>query len=253
MNNTIRIARVSIVELLREKFFLLGFFLGLGLIGLSLILTQLSMNEYDRILADFGFAAIELTAMVLSTFLGAFLLAKEVERQTCLLVLARPVSRLEFILGKMFGVIFLSSCSIFILSGLILVLMNGSKFIGNGFILALSIWSQSIVILGVVMLLGLVVRPVIAIFCGIAVYLLGHWIPDLQFFAKKSENPSFKSIIDVLDWITPNFYRFNWKSFYFLERGFTAPEVLWMMTHCIFWFLSLCFFINLIFRRKDIV
>ncbi|MNL68785.1 hypothetical protein D3C87_1935620 [compost metagenome] len=84
-------------------------------------------------------------------------------------------------------------------------------------------------------------------------YLLGQWLGDLEFFAENSKEEIFVKAVEVLHWITPNFYRMNWKSAYFLEHGIPANQILWMLIHSLGWFVLLMILTNFLFRRKDIV
>jgi len=253
MKKAFFIAKATVAELMREKFFLIALFLGLVMIGFSLVLGQLSAVEYAKIMGDFGFTTVEITVTGLSIFLGSFLISKEIDRQTCLLILARPVSRLEFILGKLLGVMVLITFTVFFLMILILVLLQEWNHLGNFFIISFSIWIKSIVILAFVIFMSLVVRPVLATFAGIAIYMLGHWIPDIQFFATKSKDEGFILLSRVVDWIVPNFYIFNWKNYVFLSQGVTGKTILWTLAHGSLWFLFFAILLNWNFRRKDIV
>ena len=83
--------------------------------------------------------------------------------------------------------------------------------------------------------------------------MVGEWIPDLQFFAEKSKDVFFINAVKGIGWVTPNLYRFNWKSYYFLEQGFDGQDVVWMTAHSLGWMLIIFVFACIIFRRKDIV
>ena len=83
-------------------------FIAVALIALSFLLGALSFQEKQRILAHFGWLAIQLSSLGISLFLGSYWLHNEMDRQTCLLILARPIARDQFLLGKFLGVICLS-------------------------------------------------------------------------------------------------------------------------------------------------
>jgi ABC-type transport system involved in multi-copper enzyme maturation permease subunit len=136
--------------------------------------------------------------------------------------------------------------------GFLLQVWQGNQFLSFLEILW-SLWFEGLLILSLVLLLSLIVRPVLALSLGIVIYLLGHWLGDLQFFAEKSKEVVFIRAVEILHWITPNFYRMNWKSAYFLENGIPQAQILWMLIHSVGWFLLLMLFTNILFRRKDIV
>ncbi|MFV8256162.1 ABC transporter permease [Bdellovibrio bacteriovorus] len=256
MYKVLTLARTTLREMLRERVFMVAVLIAIALLGLSFLLGALSFAEQRKILTDFGFLAIQISGLGISLFSGAYLLAKEIEKQTCLLILSRPVSRAQFIVGKLLGVLALNSLlmgSLTILLWILLGLWKEPQFLLSFLEIALSLWCESAVILCLVIFFSLVVRPVLALGAGFMVLLLGHWLGDLAFFAEKSREDLFVQAVKVLHWLTPNFYRMNWKSAYFLEKGIPAENILWMLAHMTGWALLAVLATNFFFRRKDIV
>lgn len=250
------LARTTLREMLREKVFLVVVLIAVALLALSFLLGALSFAEQKKILTDFGFLAVQVALMGVSLFSGSYLLAKEIEKQTCLLILSRPVSREQFILGKIFGVLALNTLLLMALAILLWILLGlwREPQVWLSFVeICLSLWFESAVILCLVICFSLIVRPVLALSSGIMVFLLGHWLEDLSFFAEKSKEDAFIMLVKVAHWVTPNLYKINWKSYYFLEKGIPPQNVGWMFAHMLGWALLLVLVTNFFFRRKDIV
>ena len=90
-------------ESLRDKIlYNLVLFAGL-LIGLSVLLADLSITEHHKVITDMGLAAINLIGVIIAIFVGISLVNKEIERRTIYTIMARPISRTFFILGKYLG------------------------------------------------------------------------------------------------------------------------------------------------------
>ncbi len=250
------LVRTTLQEMIHDKIFVVVLVLSALIIALSFALGALSFSEQKKILADFGFLAIEVACLVMAAFSGSYMIAREVEKQTCLLILSRPVSRFEFIIAKYLGVLSLNALITVVLALLMSVLLGSwddSQQLLNLFVIALSIFLKSAVVAAVAFVFSLLVRPVIALMFSVVVYLLGHWIEDLKFFAAKFKDENFKILANFFDWVCPRFYRMNWKSWYFLEKGIGTTETIWMIVHCIGWIFILTFFMQILFRRKDIV
>jgi len=247
------IAATTLQEMLREKLFLIVLFIAVVLLGLSILLGALSFSEQQRILANLGYTAIEIASVGISLFSGAFLISKEIEKQTLLLVLARPITRDQFLMGKVTGIIILNTMLVLAL-GLVLYFLLGHEvsFLNHLIILA-SLWFEAMIVLSLVIFFSVVVRPILALLMSLAILMVGVWVPDLQFFAEKSKDIFFINSVKVVSWMTPNLYRFNWKSYYFLELGVGVQDVIWMVAHCFGWILIVFVFSCIIFRRKDIV
>ena len=93
MKQLYTLVRVSLLEFMREKIVWICMFIAVALIALSFLLGALSFQEKQRILAHFGWLAIQLSSLGISLFLGSYWLHNEMDRQTCLLILARPIAR----------------------------------------------------------------------------------------------------------------------------------------------------------------
>lgn len=239
-------------EMLRERLVLIIVGLAAFLLGLSLLLGELTFDEQERLMADLGLAAIELAAVAVALFAGSTLLSREIERQTCLLVLAKPVSRQVFLLGKGLGLTILLTALVGALILLLGLLLGRSDSVGPLLVVGLSIWCKALVLMGWTLFAGVWIRPVISVFLGLSLYMLGHWLSDLAFFAKQGER-NWETTVAVLRWVTPNFDRFNWKSHYFLLNPPPVQEVTGAVLHTAAWALILLWLGGISFSRRDIV
>ncbi len=75
------------------------------LMGASYILGQLTAGQDVKIIKDLGLGAISLFGLFIAIFIGIGLVSKEVERRSIYALLAKPVSRAQFILGKYAGLV----------------------------------------------------------------------------------------------------------------------------------------------------
>lgn len=253
MKSLFTLATTTVRELIRERWVWLIAGLGIFTIFLSLVLSQMSFDEGDRLLADLGLAAADLAAAGLALFAGATLLAREIERQTCLLVLAKPLSRDTFLAGKSAGlaallaVLLLSQC-------LFVYLLLGTKPTFAGLAIAgLTLWLKALTLLGFAVWMGALVRPLIGFLFGLALDMFGHWLGDLEFFARKAENPVFLAVAEGARWIVPNFDRFNWKSFVDLESHLGWSDLGGAAIHLGAWAVFYFVMAAVSFRRRDLV
>ena len=104
LSRILPIARVTFLEALRQRFF--GFLL---VLALALTLASIPLKAIDfgnqelKFLADLGFGVMLLLGSVLAVVLPAQLLYAELDNRTALTLLAKPVGRAEFLLGKFLG------------------------------------------------------------------------------------------------------------------------------------------------------
>lgn len=258
MKRILVIAQNTFQEMVREKFFLVVIFGSVALILLSLLLGSLSFDEKKRILADLGFAAIQVAALCLALFQGAYIIQKEVEKQTCLVLLAKPISRAQFILGKWLGLLFLLSVVHFALGTVLYFLMTDFNLSASDFnlsqyiFISLSLWLQTLLLSSLVLLFSLLVRPLFSLLFGFSIYLLGHWLNDLKFFAQKSEDETMVLLSKIIHEVVPQLYRFNWKSYYYLQQNFQSTDVLLMTVYLAVWTAFCLLLASITFKGKDI-
>ena len=100
----IRTIAVSVFkESVRDKVLYNLVFFAVLLIAVSYLLSQLTAGQDMKVIKDLGLAAMSLFGLFIAVFIGIGLVSKEIERKTLYTVLARPVRRWEFIVGKFFG------------------------------------------------------------------------------------------------------------------------------------------------------
>jgi hypothetical protein len=91
-------------DLVRQKVFYFMLVFGLILIGASLTLATLSFQGQLQTVMDVSLGAISIFTMLLAVLSTAMLLPKDMEDRTLYTILAKPVARFEYLLGKLIGV-----------------------------------------------------------------------------------------------------------------------------------------------------
>jgi hypothetical protein len=98
------IAHNTLLELVRLRVFSFLLLFALLVIGSSVFTVQFSLQNQFQVLKDVGLGAASIFSWLLGLFCTAFLLPKDTEDRTLYTILAKPVSRLEYLLGKLLGV-----------------------------------------------------------------------------------------------------------------------------------------------------
>ena len=114
-----RIAAITtntITELTRLKVFYALLVFGLLLIGSSIFMAEFSFQQEFQILKDVSLGAISIFTSLLAIVATARLLPQDVEDRTVYTILAKPVPRFEYVLGKIAGVLLLLAISTLLMS-----------------------------------------------------------------------------------------------------------------------------------------
>jgi ABC-type transport system involved in multi-copper enzyme maturation permease subunit len=106
MSRLLAVAANTFRETVRERvLYNLVFFAVLMTLS-GLLLRQLSIRQDEKIIKDIGLAAMDLFGTLIAVFIGVGLVSKEIERRSLYPLLAKPLSRDEFYLGKFAGLAF---------------------------------------------------------------------------------------------------------------------------------------------------
>ncbi len=224
------------------------------LIGMSLALGQLSFAEQARISANFGLSAIHLTAVALAIFVGSNLVFKEIDKKTIMTILVRPISRLQFIIGKGLG---LSLIILTMISGLALVLvgifalLNMTVDVRLAWVL-LGLLCESLILLGVTLLFSMFARPILVVCLSVGIFLIGHWQDSLAFFARKNPEGPTALVHWICRHFIPNLERVNWKELVLYDQPVNALVKAQAVGYSLAWYAFCVALATWIFRRKDV-
>lgn len=94
--------------------------LAVGTCGYALVVGAYALRNQNRVVADLGAASISLYATIVAIMLGASSLYRELELKTIFPILARPIQRGEYLVGKFLGTLLTLGAFVSINSGLLL-------------------------------------------------------------------------------------------------------------------------------------
>lgn len=103
MSRLIAVAANTYRETVRERVLYNLVFFAILMTLSGLFLAELSVRQDDRIIKDIGLASMELFGTFIAIFVGVGLVSKEIERRSLYPLLAKPLTRTEFLLGKFCG------------------------------------------------------------------------------------------------------------------------------------------------------
>ncbi len=129
------VAHNTFLESVRQRLFLGLILFGFLLMAASLVLKNLSVRQDLKILQDVGLAATEFFGTLVALFLGADLIGRDIERRTLHLLIVKPLTRTEFIIGRYLGLcLTILTCVALMGLGIALALrtVHGSFSLGLG-------------------------------------------------------------------------------------------------------------------------
>lgn len=278
------IARTTFGDAVRKKVLQIFVVVTIGLIVMSVSFTQmLSFSTKQGIstelmmLKSFGLGLMAIAGALISLILGVSLIPQEIERRTIYTILAKPVNRYQFIIGKylglvmtlattvgLMGVVFVATVMMKaatsqapVLSATSAVPSIGSRpvqiFDIKSVYGVLMIFLQFTVLSSVVLFLSVFLAPTVNFFMGMGVYLIGIMASVTQTFGQAGSG-LLKTFYAVLYEVMPNFDKFQ------VTNPILHPDPIFnlgrhvaaMTVYAVLYSLGMMLLAILLFERKEV-
>ncbi len=252
MNRILGLALNTFRETIRDRILYAILVFALGMIASTLFLGTLTIGQDFKILLDVGLASIELFGVAIAIFVGTSLLHKELDKRTVFIVLTKPVSRWQFLVGKFLGL----SATL----GILLLLM-GSAF------MALVLWKAGSLPPGILGALGMIgmqlavlvalslffstfTSPVLSMLLTFCLYVIGHNSENLHLLSQKA-GPATRMVADALYYALPNLSTFDVKNAVVYGAAVAPGQWLWAIAYGGLYAAALLATAGAIFERRE--
>jgi len=213
IRTALTIAHNTFREALRERLLYNLLVFALVLIGGSLTISQLTLGEQFRIIADIATSSAQVFGVVMAVLLGVSLFAREIDRRTCYAVLARPVSRQGFVAGKALGVLATVALNVAVMAAVTALVLwsytRSGSYEGRPFgfaffaVFALIVVQLAVCIAFAVLFAG-ITTPTLAVIFTLALVGSGYLFTEVRNFWLASRQVEMKGLVSVLDYLLPN-------------------------------------------------
>ncbi|MGB3759177.1 MAG: ABC transporter permease [Rivularia sp. (in: cyanobacteria)] len=215
VNRVIAIANNSFREVVRDRIlYIIGFYAVILAIA-AMLLPQLAAATEDKMFLDLGLAVMSVLSLIIAVFVGTGLVSKEIEKRTILMLIAKPISRNEFILGKYLGLSTVLALLVVAMSAIYLICLqvNNISYSATSIVInAIFLILQLSLISAVAIAFGVFTGSILATALTFAVYLIGNITQDLLKLAQVSENPGLEKITQALYLLLPDLSRLDLKN-----------------------------------------
>jgi Cu-processing system permease protein len=202
-------------EVIRDRvLYIIGFF-AFVLIAATVLIPEIAAGNEDKIIIDIGLAAMNLFGLVVTVFVGTALINKEIEKRTVYVLIAKPVSRAEFIVGKHAGLSAVLVVLLAAMTAIFLAILSVKQVpypIDSILLTVLFQFLELSLIAGVAILFGVFMSSLIAMMLTLAVYLMGNFSRDIVTLGNLAENPGIRQMTQNLYLVLPDLSRFNLKN-----------------------------------------
>src|SRR5256884_3331811 len=92
-------------EAVRDRVLYNLVFFALLMIAAAILVGQISIGIEQIVIGSLGLSAISVIGLLIAVFIGVGMVSKEIDKRTLYALLAKPVRRWEFLLGKFAGLV----------------------------------------------------------------------------------------------------------------------------------------------------
>ncbi len=241
-------------EAIRDKVLYNLVFFALLVMGASVVIGSMTLGEDVKIILDLSLAAMSVFGLLIAIFVGIGLVHKEIQRRTIYLLLAKPISRLEFVIGKYLGLLLVIILNVSIMTAALFALLAFSSPAGTSsgvFIAVLLILVELMVVTAVAVLFSTFSTPTLSAMLTLGVWVIGRFSTDLVEFARKTEDPATRALVTVVHYTLPNLEKFDIKHLVVHNMAIEPAYVGGAVAYGLLYIVFLIGMAAVIFERRD--
>jgi ABC-type transport system involved in multi-copper enzyme maturation permease subunit len=243
-------------EAVRDRVLYNLIFFALLLVAASLLFGQISIGIERIVLVNLGLTAISIFGIVIAIFIGIGLVSKEMDKRTLYTVLARPVRRWEFILGKFFGLVgTLVVNTVFMAIGFFAALLFlVHRFQRSDAYLLVALYFivlQFVIVTSLALLFSSFSSPLLSAIFAFSIFIIGTFAEDLRAFAAMAQGPA-RYLAMGLAHLVPNFAALNVISSVAHEQPVAGMLVLFNSLYALLYATAAIAAAALIFERRNL-
>jgi Cu-processing system permease protein len=235
------------------------------LMAASYLMSQLTAGQDMKIIKDLGLAAMSIFGLLIAVFLGIGLVSKEVERKSIFGLLAKPVTRTQFVLGKYAGLVATLVVNLALMTIAFYMVLAYMDFTAGSeklvwpapamdprLLIAIAmIVAEVALVTAIALFFSTFSSPLLAALLTLGLWVAGHFNSDLRNFGTVVDSAPIIAVARVLYYVLPNLAPFDVKAE--VVHGFPVGlrHIGYTLTYAALYSSVLLTAAVVIFRRRD--
>jgi ABC-type transport system involved in multi-copper enzyme maturation permease subunit len=214
MKNVLTVAANTFREAVRDRVLYNLVFFALLMMAAAIFVGQISIGIEESIIVSLGLSSISVIGLFIAVFIGVGLVAKEMDKRTLYALLAKPVERWQFLLGKFFGLVMTLAVNTAAMGvGLFLAMWVVKHPLEKGdlyvFVAVYLILLKLALIVSFALLFSCFTSQFLAILFTALLYVAGVFAAGLRTLPGVDLLPTAMAVLRVISYVLPNFENFN--------------------------------------------
>jgi len=226
----------------------------------SLVLGEMSLHQEARVTVDITLAGVSFFGSLTAIILGVLLLYSEVQRRTIHTILAKPLNRWEFVLGKYAGMALTLLVLVAAFSAVMFLVLRvqGVPFgaaIGKALILA---FVEVLVVAAVAEFFSSFASPFLSGIFAFGIFVVGRITPQLRAAIESAGSGVIETVCTVALYAVPNLHLYSVSGgvddgeYVSVHSDFVGWDYIGAATaHGVLWIALLLVAAIVIFSRRD--
>jgi ABC-type transport system involved in multi-copper enzyme maturation permease subunit len=232
----------------------------------SYLISQMTAGQDLKIIKDLGLASLSIFGLLIAVFIGIGLVSKEVEKKSVFSLLAKPVSRTQFILGKYAGLLLTLAVNLAVMTVafyavLFYVDATASASARAGWpasamdprllIAIVLIVGELALVTALALFFSTFSSPLLSALLTLGLWVAGHFNGDLRRFETVTDVPVAAWIARGAYYVLPNLAPFNVKAEVVYGEPVAAAHVAYTLLYAVIYVALLLTAATAVFRRRD--
>jgi len=249
------IAANTFREAVRDR--MLYLFVGFAVVLLvgSKLFGMLTVGDQTKIIKDLGLVSIEFFSMLIAVMMGLLLISREVDSRTVFNILAKPVRRWQFLLGKYLGLVAVVAVNLVLMTLLLVAVVWVYQYEFDPMLLFAGVMTlvEMAVLAAFATLFAVLTRPILGSLMTLAVFVIGHMSEDLWLLTRQLRGAFARAVIAAAYYLVPNLERFNFHTEIVHKLPIPISAVLWALAYALLLIILALVLADLRFRHKDLL
>ena len=253
-------------ESVRDKVLYNLVFFAVMLIAVSYLLGELTAGQDVKIIKDLGLAAMSVFGLFIAVFIGIGLVSKEVERRSIYSLLAKPISRQQFIVGKYLGLVLTLLVNVTVMTIAYYAVLGIMAWTAGSWMrpeweapaldpallkAVAMIFLQLMIVTAVALLFSTFSSPMLAAALTFGLYIVGHFNTDLRQFQTVVRSRAVVYLARAVYYVLPNLAPFDLKAAVVHAQHVPGGLMVLNTVYALLYITALMVATTLIFLRRD--
>ena len=201
-------------EAVRDRVLYNLVFFALLMMAAAILVGQISIGIEALVIVSLGLSAISVIGLLMAVFIGVGLVYKEMDKRTLYALLAKPIHRWEFLLGKFGGLLLTLTVNT---AAMALGLFAALYYVKHPLAVADAVVLVAVyfillklaVIVALALLFSCFTTPLLAILFTVGIYVTGLFVKDIRGFGNITGSPALDRVAVWVSYLLPNFENFD--------------------------------------------